>query len=123
MIVRAFNPETDTAELSRIHQQYENEFPVSDLGDEKFVICTDDDEIITIGANHSLAELRLATDKTKSVKLRREALLRSLEVSEFVAKRAGYSQLHAFVQDKIWLNQLLKHGFRKTAGIAILTDI
>ena len=122
MIVRSFDSE-DTEDLSRIHKQYENEFTLSELGDEKFVIESDAGNVIVIGANHSLAEVRLVTDKTFPVKMRREALYRSFEVSKFVAKTAGYNQLHAFVQDEVWLKQLLKHGFRPTKGMAVVLDI
>ena len=123
MIIRGFDSETDLAELSRIHQQYENEFTLAEMGDEKYVIADDENRIITIGANHSLAEVRLATDKTRDIKLRRGALLQSLQVSAFVAKRAGYDQLHAFVQDEIFLKQLIKHGFRPTKGVSVVIDI
>jgi hypothetical protein len=122
MIIRPYLP-GDASELSRIHQQYEGQFTLAELGDEKFVVTTDDGEIILIGANHSLSEIRLATDKSKPVKMRREALIHGFQVSEFVAKRAGYNQLHAFVQDRVWLKQLLKHGFRPTAGVGLVIDI
>lgn len=122
MIVRSFDSE-DSSEFSRIHKQYENEFSLGELGPEKYVIESDKGNVIVIGANHSLAEVRLVTDKNYPVKMRREALYRGFEVSKFVAKTAGYNQLHAFVQDEVWLKQLIKHGFRPTKGISVVIDI
>lgn len=123
MIVRKFNPEQDGKQLEEIHGSYESELGLQELVGERFVIADDNDRIIVVGCNCSLAEVRLVTNKNVNVKQRREALMSSFQISEFVAKNAGYNQLHAFVQDEVWLNQLLKHGFRRTTGTAILIDI
>jgi hypothetical protein len=44
-------------------------------------------------------------------------------VSEFITKRAGFSQLHVFVQDKDWLKHLEKVGFKPTAGQSLVLSL
>lgn len=122
MIIRSFQ-NSDQQDLERIHRSYAFEFNLEDLSGEKFVVQNSEDQIVVIGTNKSLAEVRIVTDKSLSAKDRREALVKTLEVSSFIARNSGYDQLHAFVQDPVWLKQLVKHGFRPTKGISVVIDI
>ena len=127
MIIRGFQ-ETDIKELLRIHKQYESEFSVEEFNTDNYtaLFSVEDEksnQLITAGGIRLIPEIVMVTDKERSTKTRREALVRSLEVSEFIARRNNYTDLHAFVQDEVWLNQLIKHDFVRTAGTSLVFRI
>lgn len=127
MIIRGFS-ERDVNSLKKIHKdQYENEFSLNEFMSSNYIgsfsALDENENLIATGGVRTIAEMVIVTDKNQSVKVRREALLKMLQAGSFFCKNNNYRQLHAFVQDQVWLSQLLKHGFRETAGQSIVTDI
>jgi hypothetical protein len=124
MKIRAYDS-GDFEELSRIHQQYQNEFQIDEFGSGllELISASTDDKLVAVGGIRLIPEAVIVTDKTQPVKIRREALIKMLQAMSYLTNRVGYKQIHAFIQDDVWLKQLLKHGFRKTAGVAVVTDI
>ena len=126
MIIRNYD-EKDRLDLERIHKQYENEFILDEFDTSRFInsFVVEDESglVISIGGVRLIPEIILVTDKNTDVKTRREGLIRILGASSYVTEHLGHKQLHAFVQDSVFLKQLIKHGFRPTKGISILIDI
>ena len=126
MIIRNYE-DKDRSDLERIHKQYINEFPLDEFDVSKFInsFVVEDDfgRVISIGGVRTIPEIILVTDKNVPVKDRREGLIRILGASSYVTERLGYNQLHAFIQDEVWLKQLIKHGFRPTKGLAVYLGI
>lgn len=109
--------------MIKIHKDhYSEESSIDDFNGDNFLsnfAVLQDNQLILAGAVRLIPEVLLITDKNLPVRTRREALVKALQASQFIAKRAGYDSLHAFVQDEVWLNQLLKHGFNLTAGKSV----
>lgn len=125
MNIRSFIPE-DSNRLKEIHEKYyKDEFKLED-----FLTCNtamsilDDnkDIITTVGFRH-FVEIIGITNKDKSPRLRREALLEALRALKFAIGQQNHTQLHAFVQDEIWLNQLKRVGFKSCKGSALFLEI
>lgn len=116
--------EDDIPAIRRIHSQYyEHEFDLSTLFNNPlglFVVTNGDDEIICVGNVRTIIESVLITDKSFSVRQRREALYKVLEVSAYIGKNKGYDELHAFIQDKTWEKHLEKVGFYPTKGKSLV---
>ena len=124
MIIRALS-HRDESELIRISNQYRLEFDRSEFEGNfisQFVVL-EDDIPVTIFGLRNIAEGVAVTDKTVDVKTRREALIRGFDATSYLVKNSGHNQLHAFVQDMDWHRQLLKHGFRNTAGRSVVIDL
>ena len=124
MIIRAYQP-TDLEVVKEIHKKhFGDEYELPDLMKQ---ICTfvaeDDQGIISVGMVRNIAEVLTVTNKSRSNGVKGRALLKTLEVSSYIAEKAGHNQLHAFVQDANWAQQLIKHGFRPTQGQALVRDI
>src|SRR5688572_19219723 len=118
----------DYQEVKKIHEQYKHEFP--DLPDFitnylfSFAVCDDDGKIITVAGVRTILEVIAMTDKTVSPRQRRKALYDALEVSSFVAASKGYEEIHSFVQDEKWENQLVRAGgFKPTKGRALVREV
>jgi hypothetical protein len=118
---------SDVEKIAKIHQEfYANEFSLDEFKSDHFIgmfAAEANQELVLAGGVRLIPEVIVITDKNKPVKVRREALLNILEVSAYVARRAGHDGLHAFIQDEVWLQQLLEHGFRRTKGTAIVTSL
>ena len=116
----------DLTQLEEIHKNYySNEFELDELENANYLArfsVVEDDKLITSGGVRLIPEVVLITDKSIPVKTRREALVKALQASKFIAGRSGHASLHAFIQDEVWLKQLLKHGFRLTKGVSIVTN-
>lgn len=118
----------DVERLKKIHDKYfVHEFSFSEFYN-GFLCCfvvTDDtdDSIITAVGVRPIAEVVAITNLDKTVKLRREALYKTLEAAAHMGGQAGFDQLHCFIQDGIWENQLIKHGWRYTKGNSLVFDI
>lgn len=115
----------DIESLEKIHRQYTDEFSINEFNTENFIglLVAEEDGIIVAGGIRHIPELVIVTDKTKPVKVRRNALLSFLQASEYIAKRAGHLGLHAYIQDKDWLRQLVKYGFNATKGTSLVYDL
>jgi hypothetical protein len=120
--------ESDVEKLLAIHEKhYRHEFEFPELKDPKFIgkfVATDDfDNPICFGSVRLIAEAVAITDKCRSVLERREALIKILQASKFVADGFGFDQLHAFIQDPTWERHLKKNGFKECKGRALVTDL
>lgn len=82
------------------------------------------DEIIIAGGVRTIAESIMMTNKDYlPIKVRREALLDMLTAMTYMAKIAGYDELHAFIQEDNWKRHLIKNGFVKTRGDSLVLSL
>jgi hypothetical protein len=118
--------ETDLPQLRKIHEEYyKNEFDMDELFENSiglFAVTDEQDNIICVTSIRPIAEAVLMTDKNRTVRERRSALFMVLDVAEFITKKAGFEQLHVFIQDEQWIRHLTKAevGFKPTAGKALV---
>ena len=117
----------DISQVVDIHKQfYEKTFPFPDLSDPKwlgkYVVTDDYDNVILFGGAKLIVEAIAVTDKRRSVRDRREALMKLLQAEIFCCGAYNFDQLHAFIQDPIWEGHLKKYGFRNCKGQAIVID-
>lgn len=126
MIVRHID-ENDLEQLKEIHKRYyDKEFPFPDFRDNFLCnLCVADDNniVITGGGIRTILESIIITDKSRSPVDRKDALYSMLAASTYCVEKLGYDQLHAFVQDKVWLNRLKRVGFVETKGQALVIGI
>ena len=125
MNIRGLKPE-DIEVLRAIHKEYyTEEFAFPDFT-KHFLGCftafDDDNRIISAGGVVTIPEVVLITDKRQSVRARREALLNILQASMFIADKFSYNQLHVFIQEHGYEEQLKKNGFRNTKGTSLVLD-
>jgi hypothetical protein len=118
----------DIPKLKEIHEQfYANEFSFDEflLGSMSNFAITDqeDKEIVMVGSIRPIAEMLAITNKNKSPRVRRDALLESLQIAHYVLRPTAMHQLHVFIQDNEWEKQLIKSGFKKTVGNALYINI
>lgn len=85
-----------------------------------FVVCDDQDNIISGGGIRLIPEAVLATDKSYSVKDRRIALFHSLDACEFIAKSEKFNRLYAVTKDIKWCRHLEKAGFHSRGNMLVL---
>lgn len=122
MNIRNFRS-SDIQELERIHQQYKDEFPLDVFEDRNFIgmfTAHEDNKPIIIGGVRTLTEMVIVTDKEASVRERREALYKSLDVATYLCNTNNYPELHSFVQDDIYMRVLLRRGFKIAKGTALV---
>lgn len=116
----------DLPQIRRIHEKfYEKEFSFDEFSTKflsSFVVHDDENNIITAGGVRTVAEVVLVTDKDRSTRTRREALIHAYDASKYIAKESGHNSVHAFVQDENWVKQLLRYGFREVIGQAVIID-
>jgi len=118
----------DMMKLREIHEKYyahEFEFPEFHKHFLSYFASVDDEsgKLITAGGVRLITEAVLITDKDASVKSRRKALYEMLAGCNFVTSRNDYDQLHCFIQDEDWLNQLIKVGFSRCRGTALYVNV
>lgn len=114
---------SDISELKLIHDKhFSSEFNFPDFTKffGTFCILDDDERIILAGGCKPLMEAILITDKDRSVKERKEALLMALSTSEGLCNVVGDNQLHAFVKDEFFAKHLRKYGFKNTSGESLV---
>ena len=124
MIIREYRP-SDLEELKAIHNKYfKQEFELPNFLQNYLCAVTLEDEkgIVTIGGIRTLAEVVAVTNKDRSVRSRRAALIEMWQALNYIAAAHNYKELHAFIQDEAWLKQLLNAGFRKTKGLALVSE-
>ncbi len=125
MIIRNFQ-DSDLEQLKIIHERYYkeefslNEFMGNFLG---LFSAIENDKLICVGGVRTIAESIMVTDKSFSVRQRRDVLLKMLQTQSFVTSRSGYNQLHAFVQDEHWEQQLKDFGFKECKGNALFIGV
>lgn len=89
-----------------------------------FAVCDNHDNIITVAGVRTILEVVAMTNKCRSPRLRRQALFDVLEASSFVANGHGYNELHAFIQDENWKDQLIRtETFKPTKGTALVREV
>lgn len=126
MQVRNINS-SDIDTLKRIHELYfKNEFDFPDFLNGwlcSFLVENEDGRIISAGGVRCITESVLITDKSFSVRERKEALMEMLRASIYTSHKFNFDQLHAFIQNDNWYNHLLKVGFKPTKGKSMVLEI
>jgi hypothetical protein len=120
VIIRDFQFK-DIEELKRIHKEgnYELEYPFevfSSRFSDLFSVVDDDDKLISSGGVRLVPEIVVATDKSQSARVRREALVKILQIAEYITRRDGHQGFTASTDDEKWYNHLLKYGFVPSKG-------
>lgn len=123
MITRLMLP-SDLEKVKAIHEKhYSTEFAFPDFEHDHYLplFCVVDanDTVVSAGGVRSILESVIITNKDFSPRDRREALLEVLQSSLYLARNCKYDQIHAFIQDENWSNQLKKYGFEKCKGEAL----
>ena len=116
----------DYTQLKELHEKfYKDEFTLPDFINNYLLgfLVEKDGNIITIGGIRTIAEVILVTDKSQSVRVRRDSLLEALRVAILTAGINKYDQIHTFIQDPKWKNHLEKIGFHETKGTALVLEI
>lgn len=125
MILRNINPK-DIDRIREIHQKYfDKEFSFEEFSKHYLNAFLVEDEvgIISAGGVRTITETVIVTDKSRSVRDRKDALLNVLRASIFTATNSGYNQIHAFVQDEDFMRHLINTGFRETKGKALVLEV
>jgi len=116
----------DYTKLKEIHEKfYKDEFILPDFINNYLLgfVVEEHGNIITIGGIRTIAEVILVTDKSQSVRVRRDSLLEALRVAVLTARNNKFDQIHAFIQDPKWKRHLEKVGFHETKGTALVLEI
>jgi hypothetical protein len=125
-MIRPFHYD-DLAELQRIHAKfYKDEFELPDFVKHylcAFSVTDTSGDIICTGGVRTIVESIAVTNKDFSVRDRYLALTDLFGGLQYVTKRFGYDEIHSFIQDEKWLNQLKKYGFRDTKGRALVLSL
>ncbi len=125
-MIRAIEAD-DIPKLQAIHARFfEKEFSFQDFCSawiSNFVIVDDNNEIISAGAIRPLMEIVAITDYSKPTRARVSALYDMLQIAQYVLRRTHATQLHCFVQDEKWLNQLIRCGFKSCVGKPLYMNI
>ena len=125
MIARAITQD-DYTQLKELHEKfYKDEFTLPDFVKNYLLgfVVEEHGNIITIGGIRTIAEVILVTDKSQSVRVRRDSLLEALRVAALTARNNKFDQIHAFIQDPKWKRHLEKVGFHETKGTALVLEI
>ena len=125
MIIRNFQ-DSDLEQLKIIHERYyKEEFSLGEFQQNFLGLFSaiENDKLICVGGVRTIAESIMVTDKSFSVRQRRDVLLKMLQTQSFITGRSGYNQLHAFVQNESWENQLISYGFKPCKGNALFIGV
>ena len=121
MIIR----QLETSDLDRIqklhHKFYEEEYQFTKLFDNLLgsFIIESGNEIVCAGGVKTIAESILITNKDLELNIKLEGLNHALQINEFIARKSGFDQIHAFIKDDVaWRAWLKKAGFIKCNGSA-----
>jgi len=125
MNIRLFN-RADNPDIEEIHKKfYKDEFFFPDFCS-NFLECfivENGEGIITVGGLRPLVEAVVITNKDKSVRDRRTALLKLMLANEWTARAHGFHEIHAFIQDPTWQRHLEKYGFVPTKGNSLVIGV
>lgn len=117
--------DSDLAEIKKIHEKYyKKEFTFPDFN--KFLanfVIVHDNQIISAGGVRTIAESVLITNKDLSPRARRAALYDVLNASAYICQKNEYHELHAFIQEDNWYNQLKRIGFKDCVGKALVIGV
>jgi hypothetical protein len=116
----------DYSQIKEIHEKYyKEEFDLPDFV-KNYVAAfaiEDGNGIVSACGLRTIAEAVAVTDKDRTARTRRSALLIGSEALAYVAGQFGYDQFHVFVQDPIWQSQLMKAGFELTRGDGLVREV
>lgn len=123
MIIRSLEKE-DLPEIHRIHEaHYNDEFKFPDLKQFHCIFVVEHNGVIvTAGGVRPIAEGITFTDKSLPTRCKVKAMRMMLSAQLFTAGKFGYNQLHAFVQNQTYVDQLKRTGFQQTVGEALVLD-
>jgi|SRR5215475_1842269 len=116
----------DISQIKRIHENhFKEEFSFDEMNRFicSFVSVDSADNIICAGGIRSIAEIIMVTDKSQPLEKRLDSFHEMLKAAGLTTQSAGYSHLHAFIQDEKWKRHLMNHGFQKTAGEALIIKV
>ena len=125
MNLRAINPD-DIENIKKIHDEhFSHEFSFEEFRYQYLnaFLVEDDNGIISAGGIRNICEAVIVTDKSRTVRDRKDALLCMLHASISTIDKIGYNQLHAFVQDETFMRHLILAGFKETKGKALVLEI
>jgi N-acetylglutamate synthase-like GNAT family acetyltransferase len=125
MVIRNFE-NSDLNQLKKIHEMYyKHEFSLEDFCQKfmDFFVIEQDGIIISAGGVRAIAEAVIVTNKAAEMDLKKQALYQMLHAQSFSCEKHGFTQLHAFVQDKAWERRLIKNGFARTKGNALFIGV
>jgi len=89
-----------------------------------FTITNDEDKLIIAGGVRPIAETIIVTDKeSHSMITIGRALIKALDISEYVCRRHQIGLLHAFVKNEGYKKHLIQHGFYERDGTALSYNI
>lgn len=117
---------SDINKLRTIHEKYyktEFSFPEFQRHFISAYVVEKNGRIITAGGIRTILECVALTDKSLPVRERYEGLVYILNASRYFAQQGHYNQIHAFVQDENWKNQLISKGFDKTKGQSLVLEV
>src|SRR4029077_13259256 len=93
---------------------YETQFPFPDFMNYlcAFVVCDDQNRIVTAGGIKLMAEALLITDKNMPLMTRSKAFREMRAALEFMARTRDFNNLYAFIKDDpSWSTILKRVGF------------
>jgi hypothetical protein len=126
MKLRAFQKE-DISEIKRIYESFydDNEYPNFETGYyDVFVITDDNNKIISIGGVKPIMEIVALTNRDKSVRDRKDALIQIMNTAVYTAVKFGFNQLHAFVHDDPeWIEHLKKVQFKESENKVLILSL
>jgi len=126
MNIRALTKD-DIEELNQLHDRFfDGEFERPDftkgyLG--AFIIEDNDGKVVMGGGVRPIAETILVTDKSRNPHLLGDALLEALRYALFTSSRFNIDELIAFVKDDNYAKHLIKHGFVRRIGTALMMEL
>ncbi len=119
-------PITDLARLMEIHRKYyAHEFTFPEFTEHYFYTfeVVEGNKVVTAGGIRAIPELILMTDLETPVRDRKTALYTALDFSIYGMQKLRFDSIHAFVQDRKWEERLIRTGFHKTKGNALVLGI
>lgn len=126
MNIRPLEP-SDLVNLKEIHEKhYKDEFPLVNILDHLLgsFIIEEDNQMICAGGVKTITESVLVTNKDADLHTKLSALTNALQINEFICRKQGYNQLHAFIKDDtVWRAYLKKVGFKKCSGNPYFLEI
>jgi N-acetylglutamate synthase-like GNAT family acetyltransferase len=119
--------QTDIPKLAELHDKYfKDQYQFDKLFENLLgsFIIESDDQIVCAGGVKTITESILVTNKDLDLSTKLEGLNQALQINEFICRKAGYNQLHAFLSDDVvWRAWLKKVGFRKCNSVAYYLSV
>ncbi len=114
--------------IQELHEKfYGKDFYLPDLTEGflvGFTITNDVGKLIIAGGVRPIAETIIVTDKeSHSMITIGRALMKALDVSEYVCRTHGIKLLHAFVKNDNYEKHLIQHGFYRRDGNVLAFNV